>query len=102
MVPGVLSVWEGWNPEPTTKRLPEGALPGGRTPWPRAAAIGRCQGGLASTQEDAGVQSQDRRKTWRDKVDRDQDRDLAWRWGVGEGKGPLGWFNRGLGTRTKA
>lgn len=92
----VLSAWEGWNPEPTLRRLHEGAQPGDRTPWHLAVAIGRHQGGLTGKQDGPGVQGQDYWKAWRDNIGRDQDRDLAWSWGRVRKKGPLGWLRRGL------
>lgn len=89
VVTNVPSAWEGWNPEPTMRKPHEGAQP--RISWHLAATIGGHQGGLKWKKDGAGVQDQDYCcwKAYRDKIDRDPDRNLAWCWGSG-GNGATG------------
>lgn len=80
MVTNITPAWKGWKPEPTWRRLCEGAQPGGWTPWHLAVAPGGHQGEVKWKLGEGGIQGQDHClwKAWRGKADREQDWELGW------------------------
>jgi len=78
----ITSAWEGWKPEPTRRRLCEGAQPGDWASWHLAVAAGGHQWEVKWKPGEGGVQGQD---YWRGKVDRKQDWELGWDGGERKG-----------------